>query len=566
MINLQAVTNWQYKIIVLIEKNQLIELIYDADLVDSAELLFDSGAVTNLASLPSSLFVCKVLDGIQYEVEIQSPFAKKQKASCECRFFKENNICKHIVAALLKIRAERKRKVDARLAATKPLKTSKLSSLNINHILEEISSEELASFVKSYAKTDKKFTTQLKVHFARKIDLVDNADKYKAILNNIVKPNTGSQSRASSSDIRAISQVLGDFADQINDCIALGQYREAFNIFSSAFAKLEYVRHHYTFHRDKLNVLSKNYHQIISFFLEEKLPPELRISLFDFLLDLNSRSYYQYDDSQYNIINLIIDKAKNQDKGLLRNNIEHLISTRPQREKPLLIAMWVKLSGKISKSELEYLKPFGNQFVEIVDYMLAYHLEQPAVKMLESILKPRKIEKEVASRLVYLYVRTKNIKKLKETSKQAYLNTGDIKYIDVIKREFDAHVYESVIQELEEELLITRADPNLLIRIYKREENWAGLLLYLDKLDNLEILRQHDALLYKNERNTLIDLYKNKISRYLDEHIGDVASAYMENLKTHFIHQHFDGLLSGVHTMLKEKYSHRQKLIELFSK
>ncbi|MBL0027147.1 MAG: hypothetical protein IPO98_20155 [Saprospiraceae bacterium] len=292
------------------EKNQLIELIYEDNLVIAAEQLFEVNAIKHLIKTGSNLYIGSVKDGINYEIEIQSPFAKKQKVSCECSFYKDNKICKHIIAGLLQIRDQIKLKTTSASPKVESGASKKLLSLNTSQILEEISHSDLVAFIKSYARKDKKFTTQLKVNFARKIDLIDNADKYKSILNSIVRPNTGKESKANSSEIKALLLVLKDFSDQINDCIALGQYREGFNILDASISKLEYIRHHYAFHPDDLLKLHATYHQIIRYFLKEKLPQDLKSDMLNFLMNLASRSYYQYNDINDNVISIILSEYK----------------------------------------------------------------------------------------------------------------------------------------------------------------------------------------------------------------------------------------------------------------
>ncbi|MBK9736930.1 MAG: hypothetical protein IPO92_19050 [Saprospiraceae bacterium] len=119
------------------EKNQMLELIYDEELVHQAELLLESNSIFNLSNIGSNLYVGNVKDGKIYEVEIQSPFAKKQKASCDCVFFTQHKICKHIIGLLFAIRNEIKTKQETKEVIGEKSK-QKLTSLNINQMLDEI--------------------------------------------------------------------------------------------------------------------------------------------------------------------------------------------------------------------------------------------------------------------------------------------------------------------------------------------------------------------------------------------------------------------------------------------
>ena len=548
------------------DKNQLIEMIYEEELVHQAEILFEANAVYDLANLPSNLFVCKVKDGKLYEVEIQSPFAKKQTASCECSFYIQNKICKHIIASLLLIRLEQNNKAEQTAKGSPGQKKQKLVSLNINHILQEIDHEELLAFVKAYARTDKRFSTQLKVSFARKIDLQDNSEKYKNILNAIVRPNTGSQSRASAADIRAIIHVLQDFVDQINDCVALGQYREAFNIYTTAFAKLEYVRHYYDYQSDVLKKLSETYHEVISYILNEKLPPELFIDIQTFLLDMGTRSYYHFEDVTSNILTKLFDNIKSKELKIhIQETVSQLIENRDANERIVLMAMHIRLSGKYGKSEIEYFKQYQIHLIEIADLLLACDRDVLAVKILEAMMKPSFFQRDIANRLIFLYVRLHEGSKLSAIASKAYIRTGDMKYIDILAKEVDDDTFSQLIDKIETDIIDNSGEPSLLIKLYKRQQNWIGMLHFLASLNDVEVLKEYDEILYKNERAGLIEVYKGAIISYLDEHLGDISYDYMLALKQHFTAKRLNGLMTPIQEMLKNVYPMRPKIIEIFS-
>ncbi len=546
-------------------KNQLIELIYDEDLVLQAELLYEQQSVLDLSHVGSNLHICKVKDGINYEVEIQSPFTKKQKSSCDCSFYKQNRICKHIIAVLFKLRHQANEKYKEKDTKQDLKNSSKHSTLNINQILKLIAPADAYAFVKSYARQDKKFSTLLKVSFARKIDLSDNADKYKNILNTIVKPYTGTQNKSGVSEIRAIANVLQDFLDQINDCIALGQYREAYHIFISAFAKLEYVRHYTTHHTDILRTLSSNYHGLITDFLKEKLPAELRSDLHEFLFDLAKRSYYHFNDINKNILNMMYAVKKNIPVALIGGVVEELVGSKDKDEKIVLLALQIKFKGKFTKADAEELKPFTLHFIEIADLLLSNNEEELALKILEHQYSQKRFIKDVANRLVFLYVRFKNVPKLKQTSIHAYMNTGDLKYIDILKKELSEEEFMIHLLQLGEHLKMSKVDPSLLIKLYKKEEDWIGLLEYMQELRDLDLLKQYDVLLYKHQRSGLVELYLSIIDSYLTDHIGDIALGYIEDLKYHIKTKKMDGIIRPIHDMLKEKYPYRPMILDAFN-
>src|SRR5690606_21493678 len=108
--------------------------------------------------------------------------------------------------------------------------------------------------------------------------------------------------------------------------------------------------------------------------------------------------------------------------------------------------------------------------------LLAINEEAIALAILENKQNGKRFEKDVANRLIFLYVRFNLKDKLIQTAYQAYVVTGDLKYIDILKRELDEMQYNEALVNIENDLRDKKADPLFLIRVYKREERWVELL------------------------------------------------------------------------------------------
>lgn len=544
----------------MINKSQLIELIYDDEVVAQGEALYLSAAVLKLSKSPNNLFVARVLDGKTYEVEVMSPFAKKQTTSCDCEAYQKNKICKHILAVLFKIREEKKLKIEEKVSIQDKIKNKNLTSLNINQILEEIDTDDLILFVKNHAKTDRKFSTQLKVNFARKIEVSDNAEKYKTILNSMVRANTG-VTKSSATEIKAILNVLDDFADQINDCLALKQFREAFNIYEAAFAKLAYIKHYYTFHSDYTLTLDKRYHTLISDFASEKLPPTLRDEIIKFLLDLAQRSYYDISDINFNIYAFLQENFKKQFLPDLSKVVSELIPSKSGKEKLILTALYIRVNGKFGSSEKDFLKPFENHILEIIDLLINSQQEIIALKVLNTYFKKEKYNKEINNRLIFLFIRLKQRDELIAILETTYMQSGEIKYLDILNKEQEIEAYNASITRMITEIKKRGLDAQLLLRIFKKNEDWESALEYMFELRSIEQLMIYDQYIFKINRKELIELYKMLIIEYLEEHIGDTSYIYLQKLIYHFRIKGMEAMIKPIFEILKLKFAHRVQLL-----
>ena len=94
---------------------------------------------------------------------------------------------------------------------------------------------------------------------------------------------------------------------------------------------------------------------------------------------------------------------------------------------------------------------------------------------------------------------------------------------EALKRELNEDDYREMILNMQGQLIDSKASPNLLLKLYKKEENWAGIILYLDKLNDFDLIKEYDSILYKYERKALTELYIYMIQHYLDTYIGDFA-------------------------------------------
>ena len=170
-----------------------LDVMFPPDVYASGEVLFENKSVLEISKGEANTYSVFIKDGDIYEVELFKPFTKQQKFQCECGVFEQDKNCKHLVAALLGYKDLKQ--------PDKIKKTGKPRTLNINSLLLNIDAVELEAFVKSYALKDKKFANALKIHFARKVELENNQDKYRLILDGLVKPVTGTGMKANSKTI-----------------------------------------------------------------------------------------------------------------------------------------------------------------------------------------------------------------------------------------------------------------------------------------------------------------------------------------------------------------------------
>ncbi len=528
-----------------------IELLYDDDLVLAGEHLWEEKKVTDVTPIQNNIYLAKVKDGRSYDIEVKSPFAKKQKATCECGFYNQHGICKHIIAVLYAIK-------DIQKNVAKPGK--KHITLHINQILQDADTDDLKEFVKAYAKRDKKFATQLKVHFARKIDISNNEEKYRNILNTIVKPVTGATQKVSVTEVRELTKVLDDFTGQINDCIALGQYREALNILNATFAKLEYVRSKYNINTEALTTLSKTYHNIIGYFFSQKIPAELRQDLLSFLYDLLHKSFYVINDYRQNIIYCLNEVLKSKEKNILIDQIEPLLNTDNGSDKTILLALWIKLIGKVDKRIMEHLDKYPLLKIGVADLLIQDTENKTALQILKAIHQQKPNEKNIINRMIFIHIAEKDISALTALVKKTYFMTGDTMYLSILKKEIAAEDYQVFSDNVEKTIFKEKEiDAHIAMKFFKNENNWAAMIIFLEHQADLQLARAYDTYLYKMDKSAIAQSYIYLLEKNIASQPESIMKT-LEDLNHHWRQNKMIEVRKTVIKFLKEQHPDQPEL------
>ncbi len=556
------------------QHNTFLEKTFSKDILNAGRQLYEKGVVSApIASGNSQLITASVKDGKAYEIEIRFPFNSRQKAHCSCSNFSRLGTCIHIVSVLYSIMEDSN---DDTSHADKKAKTAGKTSLpsgalHFGHILETISFDELKAFVKGYARNDRKFDIHFKAAFASKIDWEDNAEKFRRILNNIAPPNTVSKPKTlSQAEFRTLTTVLETFAGQINDAIALEQYRPALNQFEPSFSRVLYINGQHQQYAADVKPLLTSYHRIAYAFLQEKLPPEFRTELVNLLIDFANRSYYLHNDLSVNLLSGMEPLLRKVEKQKVEKGILDLISRRPNNQKVILTTILMCYQGKFTSTVFEMFKEYHIAFTEVADKLTEINQISVLASMLE-YLKSRGItNKELKHRQLFVYVALKDFARLGEEVRRLFTETGDLKYLTLIKEALPKSEYRFWSTAFEFSLLKAPVDPQIVVNFYKFDQNWPGLLLFLERQLNPELLMKHDMLLFREEKEALTEVWlsiiQQQVSRLEQVSVGQQEITDSINMiATHLRAQKMDSVRRKVHKMLIAEHPEQREVISFFA-
>jgi hypothetical protein len=551
-------------------KDQTINWItqnFEEDIVASGEALFRFKLVEFVMSEKNIAYQFLVKDGSDYVVNLTYPFKKNQKGSCDCADYITNESCAHIAASLFYLQdqfADKSSLTDNILQVQGDHK--RLTKINVGQILESVSHRDLIDFIRETARKDPKLSMAIKVHFARSIELADDVDKYKSILNAIIKPTTVPNAKISVAEVRSLIYVLDDFHGQMMDCLALGQYKEAFNIFVASFDKLLYTKSNSIVLVNKVNGLAKLYHESISEFLKVKLAPELRSNFVQYLLEVTTRSYYNIDHPTHNIIFQIAQFKKKQDQPLLITACAHPRSKFVQIEQEILAATLIMLLNKVDNDMLLRLENLKISYSLIADHLEVMNCSDLSLTLLKAAMKKNKrIDRDLALKLMRTLIRRQAWTDLVDHCVRCTSETLDFDYIDQVKKHISAEQYLGILHLLEDKLQSNPKAALIMMKVYQSLEDIDAVIsLCKDQYADLKIIQSCEHFVYGRNLVALTEIYNLHIGHHLDAYAGDHAHEFLVELRYHFQKNKLEKLIIPVVSFLASRYSHRPKLAKAF--
>jgi hypothetical protein len=546
-----------------------IEDNYAEALISRAAVIYKTSTIHLTIDKETQRVTSDVSDGKIYNVEIDNPLSFKQSANCQCNQFLEiGHACRHVVATLMSYRDqifdEQSIKTDF-----KPIQEKSIKRLNITDILDNVSKDELISFVHAYAREDKKLSTALKVHFARILESEHKADKYKSILNSILPPVSNKSRKFGIADLRSLAKVLDDFYGQMQDCLALKEYLEASYILEASLFKVSYVLHFAHQQYDVLVGLSVRFHEAINDFAREKISPALMQSLKKMLFDLSNTSYYEIFQPKANAFHNLMELAKISERAHFYNHAidSYQRSNNTTQKEFLFVTIWLFTPSKQYKVWLESIKENKLSAITITKHLQEIKKGNKAQELLSLYITKQGFDKDIALKLIELLSIENNLPNLIKHILFCLETTKDYVWVTRAKKMMDNNRFLDLYGTVDEWIKNHQANVSSeFIKSHLRCSENTDLMMddIARNLFDIESIHAYEDIIYFSDSKTVANLYIYHIDDYLDNHIGIATAAYMKDLRLHINKTGMRDIIIPIVKHLSIKYSDRPYLAEAF--
>ncbi len=527
------------------------------------ESLFEKeGTFKKTTKISKTLWNIILNDKSELEVEILLR-SNKPKFTCECEHFYSNGNCKHIVASLIHIKEEISRKELERekAKAKENARKAREAKYNIKAILDKAHPEELKRFVRAYASMENSFSLALKGHFANKMDLDNNDQKYKQLLDSAVKPKNFKHLNLSTTEKKDFFRLVDSLTSQAEDCLTLKQYRECKYILIHVLDKIFYIRKNYTHNPKRLAAKENEILNFLEDLLQEKMPPELFSEIYSNLVELVNRSYYVPVDN-----NIILASTKHIEfsKEDIENIIEKMIPFINDKDETnhnyLLSCLYFYpkntevLDKLLSEIKLDTL---------ILGLQHLYKMGQiPLLMILLKGLKSKKVKSKALNILackVYFGVNAINdgiyyLKSLLIDDKEISLAIGMTNFIaeDLVDQHLD-----------ELNSIFEKSELYDLLKYYKNTEQVEKIAEALKDNAELPLLWEYDDLILELGEDILFDLYLNTSKTHLNNYIGSAGRDAILTSMNRLNNLGLKKMRNKLQKEIKENFSHRKLIANI---
>ena len=217
------------------------------------------------------------------------------------------------------------------------------------------------------------------------------------------------------------------------------------------------------------------------------------------------------------------------------------------------------------KHELSMQSPYDipKEWTPIVEGAIAHIVQAGAVDIAIDVAQyfiekyPRELV--YTTILLELFIRQNKRIQFVDTVIGAFKRTKDLRIIDLVKKFDIKDVMDEVRERMKDNMPSPLPHQKKSLILFKLED-WNGLLAHLYDVKEIRYLMQYDRKLYEHYKEEVTYLYMQLVEMYLDQHLGEFAYVFIDELKAHLNRNNMSSISRKINNLITEKYSHRSRL------
>jgi hypothetical protein len=551
-----------------------LELELDEHHLLVGEKLLEDGKVVRLFESERNLWIAGVES---LEVEMQISPSRVKACSCECGVFQHEKMCGHVAAGLLALRRHlTEKKATPSTPAAK--KTTHYQRLTTSAILDNARPEDLAAFVRNYAKSNRNFALALKARFASNVPMPDSQEKYGQLLDATIVAGRGKNDRISSAGRGQLVKTLQELLGQAEDAVALEHFAEGWAMLSSILEKTTPVLRKITGDDEPVRKAIREVFKSLKSLTEQQIPPALRQEIWEFCFESLPRPAFRLNDLTAPLLKLLLALCDDVSKSeSLLQLLDQELSKKPHAE----TQVFKLLQTKILLLEREDMTRHSENFtleclatpqtlLTVVEAANAGGLLKNIKPLIEKglrLVESEAVKKQLEQALLRLAHEQGDRKIIVSIAGSRFLETRNFDYFEICKENFQGD-WDVFVQKLLADLIKQpdyQQNIETIATLLARENRLDDLLKLLTDQDSLDLFMRFDHLLIEKYREEVFGFYDRQLKNYLSNHLGPVPSHRVRHILDHLRACNAGKMAEKIAASLLESFNNRLTLAEELS-
>lgn len=531
----------------------------------SGEEWMESEGVENLTEVERHLWMARV-EG--FEVEVQISPSKVRAFSCECADYKREGGCGHIAAVLL---ALRKREGEKEMAKKEKPEKTPSKKVTIPGLLHHVEPEDLAEFVRDYARQNRPFALALKARFTSILPDGEKKQKYLELLDATLASVRTKNDQVNFRGARQLVQVTRELVNQAEEAIHRHSLQEATELLTSVLEKIGPVSRKTT---GKDKGLQEEIDKCFTLFrqlLLLKPAPQLLYSIWDFTSAEGKKFIFRKSGIQMEYFRLMVLMAPELGKteelnAFLNTRLGELDPTDPNRVRLLiLIHQLLTEQGDTTRIQahlLDHLHEPAFVLFVVEEAISTGHWKKArflAEKGLESSPDPA-----LEEHLLQLALREKDGEAVVHFASARFLQTRQAHYLDPLKsfagKGWSALV-DNLIGQLEQQPW-SMARRDAVAQLLFRDQRFDELFQYITRLQSLDLLMAFGPSWPTDRMEQAEQMYLEVLQIYLGNHLGRKPSQRVRESLEGLMETGLSPIADRILARFRADYANRQSLMD----
>ena len=532
---------------------KLLESKLEEDAYLIVEEIIDQKGVLRVSDLGKGDWEALVVDkGMRHTLRLNIKSNKIKRSLCSCPHDQTDGICPHVGAAAILLRKELSERKEEEISTISRKRSHK--SFDLKSLLQNLSKEELDGFVLSKARKDKNFRLLLQASFIKKI----SSDQIESFVESTFPVLTKANEKIPASKLKAYVDITEELIKHFKNLVALDNHTEAYHVIFLLLRKSFYVKHHlrtepprfYKMHKSLLTDFIALYG-----FIEA---PEYRQKITTHVDDLLSTSYISAELKEEQDLWMIQYKHHTSPDALMLITQNYLSKYRQDfssyyfiKSLQLLLIndlerrrdIITSLDSQERYRTIQHLisnKAYEKSHHVMLDFLIYTDLSHPLAKAILDNLDLQEEKEDIiksASKYLLKYKEKYYIRYIRDNSDNWEKDLSDILSGFEAKQDIQSMISVLMVSDKTDEA----------ISLLQEHLSW-------------DLLVEFDQELEMSHPVACLALYKEMITKYVDQHFGIHAQDFVRKATARLSNMDRKDWNNKILDYLKKKYSDRRSL------